>query len=78
MRRNDKPGGLGLDSALMSSAAMSERDPTVGYAVMTDRGWPVFVTRDLEAAKAELVRMTVDDMDGAGLSYLRIVKTRFG
>ena len=56
---------------------MSERDPTVGYAVMSDRGWPVVITRDLEVAKAELVRMTVEDMEGTGLSYLRIVKTRF-
>ena len=56
---------------------VSDEPSGVGYAVVSDRGWPVFVTRDLEVAKAELVRMTVEDMEGTGLSYLRIVKTRF-
>ena len=56
---------------------MSDEPSGVGYAVVSDRGWPVVITRDLEVAKAELVRMTVDDMDGAGMSFLRIVKTRF-
>ena len=61
----------------VGAGQVSDEPSSVGYAVVSDRGWPVVITRDLEVAKAELVRMTVGDMDGAGMSFLRIVKTRF-